>query len=65
MEQIQYRIVIYVKDIMRITGQSHRTARRTFSQIRKQYNHSFRFITLDDFCAFTGLKEERVRHFLT
>lgn len=59
------RIVIYAKDIMTITGKCERTARRMIAAIKKKYNKSSHaFISIDDFCEFTGYKEESVAAFL-
>ena len=62
---MQTRIVIYAKDIMNITGKCERTARRIIAAIKKRRDkHANAFITVDDFCQFTGLKEEFVAAFL-
>lgn len=59
------RIVIYAKDIMTITGKCERTARRIIAAIKKRTDkHANAFISIDDFCQFTGLKEENVVAFL-
>ncbi len=59
------RIVIYAKDIITITGKSASTARRMMTAIRKKSgkpDHSF--VTLFDFCEFTGLDVDNVTAFL-
>lgn len=62
---MQTRIVIYAKDIMNITGKCERTARRIIAAIKKQTDkHATAFVSVDDFCQFTGLKEEYVAAFL-
>ena len=59
------RIVIYSKDVMNITGRSERGARRLLERIRllngKGKND---FVTVEEFCRYTGLKEEYVWPFL-
>jgi hypothetical protein len=65
MQGIPPRIVIYTKDVMNITGRKERTARRLLSLIRKHYSKKQNdFITVEEFCQFTGLKEEKIYPFL-
>ena len=65
MKTVPNRIVIYPKDVANITGQDKRTARRLLARIRKQFNKPDRaYVSIDEFCAFTGLKEEKVAPFL-
>lgn len=62
MVKMPTRIVIYVKDIMFITGRSERSARQLLGEIKKEYNRSYqRGINIDDFCSFTGFKHETVK----
>jgi len=64
-QTIPNRIVIYAKDIMNITGRRERAARKLLAQIRKKYKkRRGEFISIDEFCQFTGLKEEKVSLFL-
>ena len=59
------RIVIYPKDVQNITGKKERTARKLISDIRQSLGKSKNeFVTIDDFCLFTGLKKEQVVDFL-
>jgi hypothetical protein len=58
------RIVLYPKDIITITGKSGRTARRMILDIRKKYHKEGKLVTVEDFCRYTGLKEEKVRELL-
>jgi hypothetical protein len=65
MNAIPNRIVIYAKDIVNITGCSLRTAQRILALIRKKSNkdkHSF--ISVQEFCSFSGLSEDKVYAFL-
>lgn len=62
---VPYRIVIYARDIRNITGCSERTARQMIQRIRMAYNKSVgQYITISEFCAYKGLKEEEVSKFL-
>lgn len=60
------RMVLYPKDIMLITGiQDARTARKFLDKIRKKFKKDKgALISLDEFCEFTGFKEERVTRYL-
>jgi hypothetical protein len=59
------RIVIYAKDVMNITGLRERAARALLARIRMKYRKKKgEFVSIEEFCQFTGLKEERVRPFL-
>jgi hypothetical protein len=64
-QTIPTRIVIYAKDISNITGRKERTARKLLTQIRTKYQkNKGEFITVREFCQFTGIKEENVYPFL-
>ena len=58
----QSRICIYPKDIVRITGKSERYGRKLIEKIRKEYSKTeYQFISVEEFCQFTGLKIEQVQ----
>jgi hypothetical protein len=64
-EKIPVRIVIYAKDVINITGRKERAAWKMLAQIRKKYKkEKGQFVTIDEFCEYTGIKEERVLPFL-
>jgi hypothetical protein len=64
-EKIPVRIVIYAKDVINITGRKERAAWKMLAQIRKKYKkEKGQFVTVDEFCEYTGIKEERVLPFL-
>ena len=59
------RITIYPKDIQRITGKSERYGRMLIRRIKsnlKKQEHQF--VTIDEFCSYTGLKQENVMEHL-
>ena len=59
------RIVIYPRDVQNITGCSERSARRILQRIRiANKKTDEQFVSVTEFCAYTGLKEEDVRRFL-
>jgi hypothetical protein len=62
---ITNRPVIFAKDIMSITGRGKTYSYSLLSRIKKQYGKSkASFISIDEFCAYTGLNEDRVITFL-
>ncbi|HEX8515633.1 MAG TPA: hypothetical protein VF868_05490 [Bacteroidia bacterium] len=61
----QNRICIYPKDIARITGRTERYARKVLDKIKERYSKTEdQYISIDEFCQFTGLKIEQVQPFL-
>ena len=61
----QNRICIYPKDIVRITGKSERYGRKLIEKIRSKYlKNEDQFISVEEFCQYTGLKIEQVQPFL-
>ena len=63
--KIPSRIIIYPKDVENITGRRDRTARTLIQNIRKAFNkQKHQFITIKEFCAYTGIDEELVKDFL-
>ena len=59
------RIIIYPKDVQRITGKSERYGRQLLSKIRLQLaKESHQFISVEEFCQYTGLKSELVIRYL-
>ena len=59
------RIIIYPKDVQRITGKSDRYGRMLLKKIRQQFfKKPHQFVSVDEFCQFTGLELEKVTRFL-
>jgi hypothetical protein len=55
------RIIIYPKDIQRITGKSERYGRLMIKRIKDRLGkEDHQFVSVEEFCAYTGLKYERV-----
>jgi hypothetical protein len=51
---------------MLITGKSERYGRKLLEKIKTKYlKEDHQFVTIDEFCSFTGLKIEQVQQFLT
>lgn len=59
------RIVIFARDVENMTGRSERTARLLLARIRKSFGKKpGQFITVSEFCEFTGMREDEVNRFL-
>jgi GTP-sensing pleiotropic transcriptional regulator CodY len=59
------RIIIYPKDIQRITGKSERYGRLLLKRIKDHFQKDdHQFITVDEFCSYTGIKIEQVSEYL-
>jgi hypothetical protein len=64
-KKIPHRAVIYSKDVENITGGSRRAAQRLIQNIYKAFGKpKHQFITIQEFCEYTGMEEELVRDFL-
>jgi hypothetical protein len=60
-QQAMLRMVIYPKDVEKITGKKYRTACRIIQKIRDALGKSrHQLVTIFEFCAYMGLKEEMV-----
>ena len=56
------RLCVYPKDVQRITGKSERWGRMLLLKIRASVNKGdHQFITIKEFCAYTGFPIEEVR----
>lgn len=59
------RICIYPKDIQRITGKSERYGRLLLAKIREHNEKGdHQFVTVDEFCQYTGLPVEQVSPYI-
>jgi hypothetical protein len=59
------RIIIYPKDVQRITGKSDRYGRQLLSKIKQQLSKEpHQFVCIDEFCQFTGLATDQVVPYL-
>ena len=62
---IPKRAVIHPRDVENITGRSVRTAQHLIQTIRKFFGkQKYQFVTVSEFCQFTGLDEDLVKEFL-
>ena len=59
------RVIIYPKDVQRITGKSERYGRHLLARIKQQYRKQpHQFVSVAEFCEFSGLRPETVAPFL-
>jgi hypothetical protein len=59
---IPQRAVIHSRDVENITGYKTRTAQNLLQTIRKVLDkEKYQFVTVAEFCTFTGIDEETVR----
>lgn len=59
------RVVITTKDIKNILGKSDRSARELMQKLRVMLRKGpEQYVTVAEFCRFTGLTEEEIRGFL-
>lgn len=60
------RLVIYPKDVQRITGKSERWGRMLLLKIRGRFNkEEHQFVSIQEFCHYTGLNVDQVHPLLT
>ncbi|WP_260262290.1 hypothetical protein [Elizabethkingia occulta] len=60
-----HRVCIYPKDIQLITGKSYRQSARLMQKIKKELNKLDKeFLTIDEFCTYTGIRYEQVSHLI-
>lgn len=65
MKKDMNRVCIYPKDIQLITGKSYRQSTRLMQKIKKELNKpKNEFLTIDEFCTYTGIKYEQVTHLI-
>ena len=59
------RLCVYPKDVQRITGKSERYSRMLLQKIKDTLNkQEHQFISVEEFCNYTGLKIEQVQPLL-
>ena len=65
MKSGQTRLCIYPKDVQRITGQSERYGRMLLQKIKLYFEkEEHQFVTVEEFCKYTGFKKDDVVLFL-
>lgn len=62
---IPERVVIYARDIENITGRKEDAAHKYMQRMRKKFGkEKHQFISVKEFCLYSGIDEEVVREFL-
>lgn len=65
MSIIPNRIIVYPRDVMNITGRGEHAAINLLTKLRKDLKKPLRsLVTVEEFCEYTGIKENQVRPFL-
>jgi hypothetical protein len=65
MKTVIKRVCIYPKDIQRITGKSYRQSTRLMQKIKRDLNKlDNEFLTIDEFCTYSGIKYEQLDHLI-
>lgn len=65
MKTVIKRVCIYPKDIQRITGKSYRQSTRLMQKIKRDLNKlNNEFLTIDEFCTYSGIKYEQLDHLI-
>lgn len=66
MKSIKQRMVIYAKDVERITGRRPRTCYTILEKVRKHFGkRKDDFVTVQEFAAFLNLDEQLVKEYLS
>jgi hypothetical protein len=59
------RIIMYPKDVMKLTGKSERYGRNLLNKIRESKSKGRRhFVSVNEFSEYTGLSVEEIASFL-
>lgn len=60
-KNVPKRVVIYAKDVVNITGKKKTAAQLMMQRIRQQLGKKKEeFVTVEEFCQATGIKEHQV-----
>lgn len=65
MNKISGRVVVYPKDVQRLTGKSEKYSRMLLKRIKKcKAKQEHQFISIEDFAEYTGLDLNLVKQHL-
>lgn len=65
MKKNEVRLCVYPKDIQRITGKSYRQSIRILKAVRELFDkHDKSYVSVTEFCIYSGLTYEEVVIFL-
>jgi hypothetical protein len=58
-------MVIYTKDIQRVTGKTERYSRKVLKKIKIKYGkQKYQLVSLSEFCEYMGLEQKEVAKYL-
>jgi hypothetical protein len=59
------RMIIYTKDVQRITGKSDRYARKIMTAIKKKFGkEKHQLVSVREFCEYMNLEDDEVLKYL-
>jgi hypothetical protein len=65
MKLVTIRLCIYPKDVQLITGKSERYSRMLLQKVKEKFSkEEHQFVSIEEFCSYTGLKIEQVQPLL-
>jgi hypothetical protein len=65
MNKISGRVVVYPKDVQRLTGKSEKYSRMLLKRIRQcKAKQNYQFVSIEDFSEYTGLTVDLVKQYL-
>ena len=56
------RVILYIKDIMKLTNKTYRASRHIAMVIKKK--NGAQFVSIDAFCEYAGMRKETMREYL-
>jgi hypothetical protein len=63
--KIPPRMIIYTRDIARLTGMSMRNAQRIMNKVRKAFDKSSeQLVTIEEFCTVMKMEKEYVMKYI-
>ena len=65
MKIVSTRIIVYPKDVQRITGRSEKYGRILLKKIKQEFSKKdHQFVTVEEFSQYTGLSTEVIQRFI-
>ena len=65
MKIVSTRIIVYPKDVQRITGRSEKYGRILLKKIKQEFSKKdHQFVTVEEFSQYTGLSMEVIQRFI-
>ena len=65
MKTVSTRIIVYPKDVQRITGRSEKYGGILLKKIKQEFSKKeHQFVTVEEFSQYTGLSMEMIQRFI-